>query len=186
MGDFMANKKIVVLKLRELIYTGIFLFFGVLLVLLLVAMFSGKKDKKQEEGARTPGQEAGRGSDSGNSDAPKDSDRADSAAVFCPGVYTTDFSLGGNTLTLQLLVDADRVKAVNLLSLEASADGDSGEDYIATMYPLMKPALEVIESSLTEGVALSDITFSVENQYTGTLLVQAIEGLLEKAQLTTD
>ncbi len=50
----------------------------------------------------------------------------------------------------------------------------------------MKPALEVIESSLTEGVALSDITFSVENQYTGTLLVQAIEGLLEKAQLTTD
>ena len=101
-------------------------------------------------------------------------------------MYTTDFSLGGNTLTLQLLVDADRVKAVNLLSLEASANGDSGEDYIATMYPLMKPALEVIESSLTEGVALSDITFSVENQYTGTLLGQAIEWLLEKAQLTTD
>ena len=72
MGDFMANKKIVVLKLRELIYTGIFLFFGVLLVLLLVAMFSGKKDKKQEEGARTPGQEAGRDGGSGNSDAPKD------------------------------------------------------------------------------------------------------------------
>ncbi len=199
MGDVMANKKIVVLKLRELIYTGIFLFFGVLLVLLLVAMFSGKKSKNQKEDTNSSRQESRQDDSSDDSDTTGSSTQASTAVsssdsatvgnsvtVFCPGVYTADFSLGGNTLTLQLLVDADRVKAVNLLSLDASADGRSGEEYIATMYPLMQPALEVIESSLTEGTALSDITFSVENQYTGTLLVQAIEELLKKAQLPAD
>lgn len=218
----MANKKIVVLKLRELIYTAIFLFFGIVLILLLVAMFSGKKagsgknsDAGQagsipsESGTGTSGSSAGQAAQgsaaaTGTSTEPGQPSResdgtgqqngtnqngssfadSDLTQTFRPGVYTADFTLAGNTLTLELIVDPGRVKSVSLRSLaSAAADGEGGEgdEFIATMYPLMDPALAIIESNLAEGTALSDITFSVENQYTGTLLVSAIGQLLNKA-----
>lgn len=189
----MANKKIFVLKLRELIYTAIFLFFGIVLILLLVAMFSGKKaDSGKASGQNAPGDlstsEPAAGasganqSGEGTAEDGKGNSYADSdlTQTFRPGVYTADFTLADNTFTLELLVDADRVKAVNLRTVNP-ASGVTGEEYIATMYPLMEPALDVIESNLVEGTSLSDITFSVENQYTGTLLVSAIGQLLNKA-----
>lgn len=206
----MANKKIVVLKLRELIYTAIFLFFGIVLILLLVAMFSGKKtgsgknsDAGQagsipsESGAGTSGSSAATGASTEASQPSGESDGtgqqngtnqngssfadSDLTQTFRPGVYTSDFTLAGNTLTLELIVDPGRVKAVSLKNLASAAADGEGDEFIATMYPLMDPALAIIESNLAEGTALSDITFSVENQYTGSLLVSAIEALLTKA-----
>ena len=44
-----AKTKIVVLHMKELIYTGIFAVLGILLVLLLVYMFSPDKDKESRE-----------------------------------------------------------------------------------------------------------------------------------------
>jgi len=154
----MANKKIVVLKLRELIYTGIFLFFGIVLILLLVAMFSGghrSDPNSTEENTSSPGADN------------------DTTATFRPGLYTTDLTLAGNTSSLQLLVEADRIVSIDLET----------EDYITTMYPLIEPALDIIESNLTEGIPLSDITFSMDTQYTGHLLIQALEILFDKATL---
>lgn len=156
----MANKKIVVLKLRELIYTAIFLFFGAILILLLIAMFSAKDRTAPEKEPET--------------------EEDTLAQTFHPGVYTTDLSLSGKTFTLQMLADADGIRSVDLLSLDL-ADGASGDEYISAMYPLMKPALETLTECLAEGIPLSEITFSVENQYTGALLKEAMEILLEKA-----
>ena len=47
--------KIVVLRLKELIYTGVFLTLGILFVILLVMMFSPKKDSAAAS-VYTPGQ----------------------------------------------------------------------------------------------------------------------------------
>ena len=44
-----AKTKIVVLHMKELIYTGIFAVLGILLVLLLVYMFSPDKDEESRE-----------------------------------------------------------------------------------------------------------------------------------------
>lgn len=155
----MANKKIVVLKLRELIYTGIFLFFGIVLILLLIAMFSGGHRNDPDS------------SEENTQSAPV-TDNA-TAATFRPGLYTTDLTLAGNTVSLQLLVDADQVVSIDLESA----------DYITTMYPLIEPSLDIIENNLTEGIPLSDITFSMDTQYTGHLLIQALEILFDKASL---
>lgn len=171
----MANKKIVVLKLRELIYTGIFLFFGIILILLLVAMFSGGRSGKKSD--KAGGNSGAAVSDDVGTDTGSDQENA-AAETFNPGIYTADFTLAGNTYTLQLLADSNRIKSVNLISLQSR----DSEDYITTMYPLIEPALQIIESNLADGIPLSEITFSVENQYTGSLLVDALEDLMEKAK----
>lgn len=158
----MANKKIVVLKLRELIYTGIFLFFGVILILLLVTMFRGS-----------------------HPDAPDTSEPAAptsaTAVSLQPGLYTTELIMGGNAFVLELRVQPDQDKSLHLAPVSAPTEGISEDEYIATMYPLVEPALDILTRTLTEGAPLSEVTFSLENQYTGTLLLQAAELLLIKA-----
>ena len=76
--------------------------------------------------------------------------------------------------TLCLYVDADRIRAVEL-------NDESDPDYIPTMYPLMDSALSFINECLASGIPLSDITFDATEQYTGSLLVDALTPLLKKA-----
>ena len=45
------NPKIVVLKLKELIYTGIFILLGILLIILFICMFKSDKNKKPSASA---------------------------------------------------------------------------------------------------------------------------------------
>ena len=59
-----SKTKIVVLHLKELIYTGIFVLFGILFIIMLIIMFV-PKDKKEENTVETP------------------------AATYVPGIYTT-------------------------------------------------------------------------------------------------
>ena len=63
-----SKTKIVVLRMKELIYTGIFVALGILLILLLVYMFAPK-------GKKSP---------------------ASADAAYTPGVYTSSITLGGN------------------------------------------------------------------------------------------
>ena len=46
-----AKTKIIVLRMKELIYTGIFIVLGLLLIILLIVVFS---PKKREEAASPP------------------------------------------------------------------------------------------------------------------------------------
>ena len=157
--NFMANKKIVVLKLRELIYTGIFLFFGIVLILLLIAMFSGGHRNDPDS------------SEENTQSAPV-TDNA-TAATFRPGLYTTDLTLAGNTVSLQLLVDADQVVSIDLESA----------DYITTMYPLMEPCMETLARQICENQSVENLTYPEENQYTARLLTEAVSAALQKAKL---
>ena len=74
-----SRTKIVVLHLKELLYTGIFVVLGVLFVVLLVIMFL--PDKKQEKQS------------------------AQTANAYIPGIYTTSIQLGGSTVDIEVVVD---------------------------------------------------------------------------------
>lgn len=92
----MAKTKIVVIQMKELIYTAIFAGLGILLILLLVFMFfPSRKDNS---------------STSENSDAAK----------YNPGVYNSQIALGDSTLNLEVVVDADQIKSVSFVNLEDS------------------------------------------------------------------
>ena len=83
-----SNTKVVVFKAKELIYTGIFLLLGILLILLLIFMFLPKEKKTNMD--------------------------AEETMNYIPGVYTSTIQLGDNTLDVQVTVDSKKIKSVSL------------------------------------------------------------------------
>ena len=91
--DMSSKTRIVVLHLKELIYTGIFAVLGILFLLLLIIMFLPGKSQTPEDG------EAG-------------SDR------FVPGKYTTSVILGNSSVDVEVVVDANNINSIRLVNLD--------------------------------------------------------------------
>ena len=87
----MSKTKIVVIQLKEIIYTAIFVALGILLILLLVFMFLDKDD---------------------------DATSTSTSQKYTAGVYTTSIELNDNVLDLKVVVDQDRIKSVELINLD--------------------------------------------------------------------
>lgn len=139
-----AKTKIVVLHMKELVYTVIFVVLAVLLILLFVFMFSSKKDESAKETMK-----------------------------YTPGKYTSSILFNDNSIDVEVVVDENRINSVSLVNLEES---------VATMYPLMQPALDAISQQIYENQSLEGIDYGSENQYTSQVLVEAIRNALSKAE----
>lgn len=144
----MSKTRIIILQMKEIIYTGIFIALGILLILLLVLMFHPAKEQTSQTSQEDP--------------------------IYRAGVYTTEITLGQTVLSLEAAVDETRIKGARLVNLS--------ED-VETMYPLLSPSLEDIASQLSSGVSIENVVLSKENQYTQTLLLSALQELLNKAKL---
>ncbi len=159
-----SKTKIVVLRMKELIYTGIFVLLGILLILLLVTMFApGKKDTgKTGTGTETQPENMHTG-------------EAVQTELYRPGVYTSSIMLGGNAIDLEVTVEKDYIASIRLVNLSET---------VATMYPLMEPALENLTSQIYSSQSLENITYPEENQYTSLVILDAIESAVAKARMT--
>ena len=91
----MSRTKIVVLQLKEIIYTAIFAALGILLVILLIIMFMSDKPEEADSGS-------------------------DSQAKDKAGVYTSAFTLGDNLLNLEVVVDPNHINSIRLVNLDES------------------------------------------------------------------
>ena len=140
-----TQTKIVVIKAKEIIYTGIFLVLGIVMIVLLFCMFG--KNKESESKA---------------------------AGKFVPGVYSSTITLGESTLNVAVTVDAETVSGVSIENLDET---------VTTMYSLLEPALNEINSQISIVDSVDDITYSKENQYTYIILNQAIKNALEQAEV---
>ena len=140
-----SKTKIVVLHMKELIYTGIFAVLGILLILLLIFMFLPDKNKKND---------------------------SKETMQYVAGVYTSSIKFNDNAIDVEVVIDNNRINAISLVNLDET---------VATMYPLMQPALDNISQQIYEKQSLDNITYPEENQYTSTVLLQAVEHALEKA-----
>lgn len=87
-----SKTKIVVLRMKEIIYTAVFIGFGIFLILLLVIMFRPKKD--------TPASAKG--------------------AIYHPGVYSSALHLGSQEVNIEVTVDAVEITGVTLVPLSDS------------------------------------------------------------------
>lgn len=83
-----TQTKIVVIKAKELIYTGIFIILGIVLILLLFSMFGNKSKEKSE-----------------------------TTGKYIPGVYSSTITLGDNTLNVSVTVDEDTINGVQIENL---------------------------------------------------------------------
>lgn len=103
-----AKTKIVVLHMKELIYTGIFAVLGVLFLVLLIMMFLPDGEKED-----TPDPEP---------------ETLETASLYIPGVYTTELVLGSQAIDVEVIVDQNSITSIRMVNLN---------DAIATMYPLL-------------------------------------------------
>lgn len=141
-----GKTKIVVLHMKEVVYTIIFLILAIIMAVLLYVMFGQKKDESKTTA---------------------------SSSLYIPGVYTSSIHLNDNTFDLEVTVDADRIKQVQLVNLSEST---------TAMFPLMEPTLDTLAEQLYETQSLDDITYSEDNKYTSMLLINAISEALDKAK----
>lgn len=88
-----SKTKIVVLHLKELIYTGIFAALGILFVILLIIMFLPKN----------------------KNDTPPSESMENS---YIPGVYTSALPLSGYSVDMEVVVNESGISSVRLVNLD--------------------------------------------------------------------
>ena len=86
-----SKTKIVVLHMKELVYTGIFALLGIWFVALIIMMFlPGNKSAKETS----------------------------SMGIYQPGVYSTSLTLGGNSIDIEVVVDENNINSIRLVNLD--------------------------------------------------------------------
>lgn len=195
-----ANTKIVVLRRKELLYTGIFAALGVLFVILLLMLLLPGKGADTSSGtpdspdgtAETamPDNVADLGRSSQFSDAEDVSTGTDAVAdagavldsasgpsatdnTYIPGIYTTELILGSETANVEVIVSDHAITSVSL--------ADPSET-LTTMYPLLEPTMESLNDQLCEMQDPGQVTYSAETRYTSLVLLEAVKASLEKAK----
>lgn len=155
-----AKTKIVVLHMKELIYTAIFAVLGILFIILLAMMFLPGKDK--EKGGEPKMEDT-----SGSEPA-----MAEVSSLYIPGIYTTQLLLGSESIDVEVIVDKDSITSIRLVDLSEA---------VATVYPLLQPTLDSICEQVYAGQSLDSITYSSDSKYTSLVLLEAIQASLDKA-----
>lgn len=87
----MSKTKIVVIHLKEIIYTALFAGLGILLIILLIIMFLNKKD---------------------------DSQSTMTSNKYTPGVWTSSFVLNDTNLNLEIVVDSNHINSVRIVNID--------------------------------------------------------------------
>lgn len=86
----MAKTKIVVIQLKEIIYTVIFAALGILLILLLIFMFSGKDNE----------------------------DVASETKLYKAGVWTSSIPLSDTVINLEVVLDENHINSVRIVNID--------------------------------------------------------------------
>ena len=90
-----SKTKIVVLRLKEVIYTGIFVLIGIIVVVLLVTAFFPKNEE----------------------DARPTNALADNITVYAPGTYSTSLILNDMAANIEVIVDENYISSVRFVQL---------------------------------------------------------------------
>jgi len=158
-----SKTKIVVLHMKEIIYTGIFLVLGIILLIFLILLFAPGKDT----GTSDPTQPVPTEGASPNPDI-----ATSSSSLYIPGVYNTELVLNDQIVNVEVIVDQSQITSIELVNLNEA---------VATMYPLLQPTFESLTAQIYEKQSLEEISYQQESKYTSLVLLEAIRKSLEKA-----
>lgn len=89
----MSKTKIVVVHLKEIIYTALFAGLGILLIILLIFMFLNKGD---------------------------DTKATMASDLYIPGVWNSTIVLNDTALNLEVVVDKDHINSVRIVNIDES------------------------------------------------------------------
>lgn len=162
-----AKTKIVVLKMKELIYTAVFVGLAILLVAIGWAMFRNGNGADNKNANKTP-------QTTNSSSSERDTNASADPQQYIPGIYTASLPLSGQSLDVEVIVDSAQIKSVRLVNLQES---------VAAMYPLIEPTMSSLQTQILSSQSVESITFEDSSKYTAYVLVQAVQTALEKASV---
>lgn len=124
-----SNTKIVVLHMKEIIYTVIFLILAILTIILLFLMFGSKKSAASNAITSTT-----------------------EAEHYIAGVYTTSIQLNDNTFDVQVTVDSNHINSIQLVNLSESTTAM----YPLVEPTLTALAKQICETQSTDHISYGD------------------------------
>ncbi len=154
-----SKTKIVVLHMKELLYTAIFAILGVALIVLLFILFVPEDNAAPDHESTEP--------------STSESSMESTASLYIPGLYNTELILNDQTINVEVIVDAEKITSLQLVDLSEAVE---------TMYPLLQPTFDSLTSQILEKQSLDNISYNQEHRYTSLVLLEAIASALEKAQ----
>lgn len=155
-----SRTKIVVLHMKELLYTLVFAGLGLLFVCVLILLLS--KDPADEDAM----------ADTGEATTEESAD-TDSSALYVPGVYTTELVLGSDSVEIEVVTTESEITSITLNGVD---------DSIRQMYPLLESTFASIRDQIYETGSLENLTYDQNSKYTSLVIIEAIKNSLEKAQ----
>lgn len=165
-----SKTKIIVLHLKELVRTGIFIGLGIIAILLLIFLF--RPDREPAGSGQSSSEDKG-----SLSSGTQNTLSIPAQASYIPGVYSTALVLGDHAVDVEVIVDKDNINSIRLVNLDEA---------ITTMYPLLEPTFESLTSQIYETQSLEGISYTDNSKYTSLVLLQAIEASLTKALPVTE
>lgn len=181
-----AKTKIVVLRMKELIYAGIFAAIGLFLIILLILLFLPDRGQTDNPDGLSAIDESAPAAPSASPSPASDTQSQGNitaqagilqenlpAASYIPGIYKTELILGGQTIEVEAVLEKDRISFLRLVNLDEA---------ITTMYPLLKPTMDSICQQVYESQSINHITYDPGAKYTSLVLLEAIKNCLEKAK----
>ena len=91
-----SRTKIVVLHMKEVVYTAIFLVLAIVMIIVVCVMFGGRDEQKT---GIQPAEET----------------------LYVPGVYTSTIELNENSFDVQVTVDANHINSIEMVNLSETA-----------------------------------------------------------------
>ncbi len=159
-----SKTKIVVLHMKEIIYTGIFIALGIILVIFLVLLFMpGTDSNSLPDNTNAPT----------TTGSPTPDTTVSSSSLYIPGLYNTELVLNDQIINVEVIVDQTQITSIKLVNLSET---------VATMYPLLQPTFDSLATQIYESQSLENISYSSESKYTSLVLLEAIRKAVEKAQ----
>ena len=142
-----SKTKIIVLHMKEVIYSAIFLILLIILGVLMFFMFGSGKSAAVSTA---------------------------SISRYTPGIYRTSIQLNNNTFDVEVTVDQDRIRSIQLCNLSEST---------SAMFPLVEPVLDSLSSQIYTGQSLDNLDYPSDQKYTSVMLIDAIRKAVEKAEV---
>ncbi|MDD7390652.1 MAG: hypothetical protein PUG60_13585 [Lachnospiraceae bacterium] len=168
-----SQTRIVILKMRTIIYTCIFIFLVLVLGVLLYLMFGRPEQETGSSGSSAPAVSAASGSNAANvSGSSTAAVSGTGTSLYQPGCYSAVLKLGDHSVNVDVTVNTDRIESVSLSELP---------DGITDSYPLLEPAMEDLNEKIVTTQSTEYLTYDEKMQYTQTALTEAIKTALEKA-----
>ena len=125
-----SKTKIVVLRLKEVIYTGIFVLLGIIVVILLVATFLPKNDENVQPTNAL----------------------AKESISYMPGTYSTSLILNDMSANIEVIVDENYISSVRFVELNEALK----TKYPLLEPALSDIADQLIETQSMESIVYSD------------------------------